>query len=616
MNKSAEKLGSILNYEKLSNIPLLELPKIEKKNIPEYIQCPKYEKAKGKLDTKMERFNSKVSRLKDDISSIKANIATLENRLSSVKAKMEKCKFTWIDSHGNQRIDVMDNYVDVYNSLVPQNNDLIDQIRKQSEKHNDTIEKLTEAQEEAKEALEELAAESLQAIDEDIPMVLNRLEGIANNFAESDADNDLLAAIDTCIIGLRIYAMFDDLIDDNGARKECKETVVKINQTFSNLCANDKIQNYMVDVYRRNLDLLQKNAGVTKQIEDILTSVDQKQLDTFSSSINALLGEQINTSFDYSKVIEQVELDKIVDKINAAISLLKSNIDKAKAFQTVETPAVELGKVAVNADQRAKSLKASMQTNVDGLDEPLTQNHFVVQLIDEAVIDGFYQKDLRVAVTGLRKHIINTIGEANFEGVLNGGDDRFSLKKAQSAIENANLVRMQVALDKIPHHIHDLTDKIKGAELEIQKASETLKDNIEKKLKKEAEERRKEEEEKEKIRLSNAEKPLRIIAMLLCIVSSAFFFYLIYFSSNFTVMIGSVINGSIISLLIGISSGMSYKLSGKIGWGILFALCGGLIGLLLGWLAGLLGGIKIIWAIVTSLVCLLPLAMGYSPKKK
>ncbi|MDR2584095.1 MAG: hypothetical protein LBC75_11490 [Fibromonadaceae bacterium] len=477
IKKSAEKVGQLLNYEKISTIHLLELPKIEKKDIPNFINCPKYEKAKGKLDTKMERFNTKVSRLTSEISSMKTNIAEMRERLIPLKERMAS-----FENFQNGSVITLNAVTDVnkYNDFVTRYNDILGQIRKLSEKHDDTIDKKIEAEEEAKEALEELTAEALQVIDEDIPMVINRLEGIASNFADSDEADDVIAAIDVCFIALRIYAMFDDLIDDNSARKECKEGIAKINQIFSNLCTKDSIQNYMVDIYQRNLDLMQKNAAIAQQIDGVLASVDQKQLDTLSQFINAVLAEQFNTTFDYSKVIKQTELDQIVGKINATIDLLKSNIDKAKAYQAVGTPAVELGKAGVNTDQQSKSLRASMQTNVDALDDPLTKNHLVVQIIDEAVIDDFYQKDLRAVATALRKHIVDTIGEANFEGVLKGGDDRFSLKKAQDAIENANLTRLQVVLDKIPPHIKDLTDKITEAEADIRKANDTLKENTRK----------------------------------------------------------------------------------------------------------------------------------------
>jgi hypothetical protein len=167
----------------------------------------------------------------------------------------------------------------------------------------------------------------------------------------------------------------------------------------------------------------------------------------------------------------------MVGNMNISIDALKKNIDKAKAFQVAETPALELGKSGAKADQDAKSLRATMQTNVDALDNPLTQSHFAVQTIDEAVIDDFYQKDLRAAVTALRRHIIDTIGEADFEGVLKGGDDRFSLKKAQGAIDKANLSRLQATLDKISPHIKSSNEKIVGLESDIKKANEVPKRN-------------------------------------------------------------------------------------------------------------------------------------------
>ena len=477
MKKSAEKIGQLLNYEKLSNIELLKLPQIGKKDIPDYIQCPKYEKAKGRIDKAMERFVGKVDKLTTEIRQMKVQIAVMKERLSEVKSEMKDCMY----SHSPNEVIQVDWVIAKYNSLVPINNDLIDQIRKHSDKHDDTIDKLTEAEEETKEKLEELTSDALSAIDEDIPMVINRLESIADSFSHSENAEDLLAAIDVCLIGLRVYAMFDDLIDDNSARKECKEGVEKINKIFSKLCANDSVQNFIVDIYRHNSDLVRQNAAIAKQIDGVLSAVDQKQLDTFSQSVNAVLTEKIDTNFNYSHVIEQAELDKIVGEINAAIVSLKLNLNKAEKFQTVESPAVELEKAGVNAEKQAKSLRATMQRNVDALvGGPLTQVHFAVQIIDEAVIDDFYQKELRVAASALRKRIVDTIGEQNFEGVLKGGDDRFLLTKAQNAIDNAKLTRLQVVLDKVPPHVKDISKKITIAETDIRKANDTLKKNIRK----------------------------------------------------------------------------------------------------------------------------------------
>ena len=465
MKKSAEKIGQLLNYEKFSNIRLLELPQVKKEDVPSYIQTPKYDKAKGKFDKAMERYNDKVDRLVSEIHQLNADMKEWDYQYTRWKSKATPI------------FGVNEDNVDKVNAAISKQNHYAGLFNKGKEKLGDLEEKLNDAQEEAKEKLEELTLEALAVIDEDIAMVFNRLESIISKQADSEVADDLLAAIDMSLVGLRIYAMFDDLIDDSSARKECKENIAKINQIFSNLCSEDSIQGYMVDVYRRNLDLVQKNAAINKQIDGILASVDQKQLDASSKLINTVLSETYNTNFDYNSVIDPAEIDRIVVNIQNTIASLKQGVEKAKALQAPETPAIELGKAGVKADQEAKSLRASMQTNVDALDGPLTQNHFAVQMIDETVIEDFYQKDLRVAVTALRKHIIDTLGEQNFESVLKGGDDRFSLKKGQNAIDKANLSRLQATLDKITPYINGLTGQISSAEADIQKANEVPKRN-------------------------------------------------------------------------------------------------------------------------------------------
>jgi len=463
VKKSAEKLNQLLNYDKLSNIRLLELPKIEKKDIPGFIYCPKYEKAKGKIDSSMERYRGKVERLDEAIEESDSNIEEMKQR----RKRLDPGAGWLVNKEDGQAVAR-------YNDRLDQMRKMTDKIENAIEKHNDLVDKRKEAEEEAKEKLEELTLEAQQVIDEDIAMVINRCESIVDNIASSDDVEDLIAAIDISLIVLRIYAMFEELIEDNSILKECQDGVAKVNQIFSTLCTNASVQSYMVNIYQRNLSLVSTNAGICRQIDEVLGSVEQNQLNVLAKSIDVVLTEKFNTKFDYSDVIDPAEIDAIVIKFKQAIDLLKQNIEKAKA---AGASAVEFAKTGVNADQQAKTLQAAMQSNVDGLDGPLTQNHFAAQMIEETVIDDFYQKDLRVAVTALRKHLIAAIGEENFESVLKGGDDRFSLRKAQGAIDKANLTRLQVTLGKIPHHIKDLTQKITSAESDIQKANEVPKEN-------------------------------------------------------------------------------------------------------------------------------------------
>ena len=466
MKRSAEKVGQLLNYEKLSNIRLLELPQVEKKDIPDYIQCPKYEKAKAKLDQSMERYRSKVDRISDDIRQLESNIEDLsrEQRKWSSKANP-----LFLD-----RTDV--SAVEKQNHAADMANGLLDKISRANEKRNDLIDKHSEAKEEAKEKLQELTLESLQVIDEDIAMVVNRCESIVDNLAGSEDTEDLITAIDICLIVLRINAMFDDLIEDNNIRKDCRECIAKVNQIFMTLCAKEKVQGYIVDLYRRNLNLVQTNTGIYKQISEVLASVDQEQLDTLTQPIHVILAEQFNTNFSFCDIIDPAELDAVIVQINKTIDALKQNIAKAKE---AEAAAVDFARTGVDASQQAETLRTSMHSNVEALEGSLTQSHIAVQMFEEAVIEDFFLKDLRGAVTALRKQLSDAVGERNFEYILKGGDDSFSLKKAQDAIDKANVARLQAALDKIPGHINVLTGHITKAESDIVKVNEVPKENAE-----------------------------------------------------------------------------------------------------------------------------------------
>jgi uncharacterized protein (DUF362 family) len=80
-------------------------------------------------------------------------------------------------------------------------------------------------------------------------------------------------------------------------------------------------------------------------------------------------------------------------------------------------------------------------------------------------------------VTALRKHLAGAIGEEYLDGIVMGDEDRFSLDKAHSAIRQANLVRLQVALGKVPEHIKKTPDLIAVAESDIRNANDVPKQN-------------------------------------------------------------------------------------------------------------------------------------------
>jgi tetratricopeptide (TPR) repeat protein len=107
------------------------------------------------------------------------------------------------------------------------------------------------------------------------------------------------------------------------------------------------------------------------------------------------------------------------------------------------------------------------------------------------------------------------------------------------------------------------------------------------------------------------EKPLRIVSLLLCLISSSIFFYIIYISPIISVMKGSLINGAILGSLVGVSV-PNKNLSTKIGMLLTLSIIVAILGLFFGWIASLIGdGVKITWAIITFLFCFLPMIYSY-----
>jgi len=464
MKKSIEEIGQLLKYEKLNAIPLLKLPKVEKRDIPSFINCPMYEKAKNKAEQTMERYQSKVDRCNEAIQESNRNIEEMKQR----RARLDPGRGWLVNKENAQEVAT-------YNDRLEQTRKMADKIEDANEKLNDLLDKHKDAIEEAKEKREELTLEALLVIDEDIVAVLDRCTKIVDKLDGSENPEDLIAAIDICLIELRIFAMFEDMIEDNAARKDCRERIAEVNQMFAALCANEQVFNYSANIYQRNLSLMQKNAEIYQQVVQALNSVDQDQLSTLTQSVNKVITEEINTTFHYKGVVDPTQLDEIIIQINKTIEALKQNIVRAN---DAATAAGDFAKAGVSANQQAETLLTSMKSNVEAMkDDILSRGHVLVHMVDEAVIDDFYHKDLRPAVTALRKHIIGAIGEEKLNDLITGDEDRFSLEKARNAIRQANLLQLQSGLDKIPGHIKKMTDLIEAAESDIRGASEVPKQN-------------------------------------------------------------------------------------------------------------------------------------------
>ena len=458
-----EQIGKFLNHEKLSAVHPLDMPEIEKDDIPSYITCSKYEKAKKNLKQKMERYNGKVDRLADDISQMKQNISSLQAAADDWRKQTRYCDTTSASS------------VNRHNHAVVNLNNTIDKIDRAVEKHDDLIDKYTEAKEEAKERKQELTLEALLVIDEDIVEVLDSCAEIVGELTRVQNVEDMIAAIEICMLMLKIIAMFEDLIEGSAERKGARAHIPKVNRLLAALSAIEQVSKYLEDIYLRNLHIVQKNAAIGQQVMSVLNSVDRERINILAKNVNAVLNEKINTTFEYQGIVDPDQLDAVIAQINQTIAALNQNIAKGNELLAI---AGEPARTGVSADQQAKELLSSMKSNVDDMRvDILSRHHFSVQMFDEAVIDDFYHKDVRPSILALRQNLVSTLGEDKLVVWSRDDLDFFSLVNAEDAIAKANLLLLQSDLDKIPAHIKKKNDLIASANSDIQEAAKVPQQN-------------------------------------------------------------------------------------------------------------------------------------------
>jgi glutaredoxin 2 len=464
MKRTQEALGNLVNYKVVSGIRPLEPPKIEKKDIPQFILCQNFDKAMQKVERTMERYDNKVNELQ----------ARLQQSQNDIEAQKETLKR--VDPGQGYFVDRRDpQAVARYNDRLEQARRLTERINDAIDKHQDLIARHNDAVREAEEKLEELTQEAKLVIDDDIVAFLDKCTQTATKLSGSENSEDLVAAIETSFIGLKISNSFEEHIEGNVARKDARERVSEISNLFAKLCANEEARNYLADLFRRNAYLIEKNAELYSQVAEVIEGVDQKELSSMTGSLQQALGEEFKTDFKYEGIIDPSKLEAVVVDIHKTIDAINANIAKVKELNDSTKATAEAG---VNAHKNAESLLANMNTNVEAMrDDLLFKGHFACDMLDEAVIEDFYHKDLRPAGTALREHLVSLIGEEQIDALVMEKEDRYSIGKAETAIKRADLLRLQSQRDKVHGHIGKLSDMIKKAEADIQKAGEVPRKN-------------------------------------------------------------------------------------------------------------------------------------------
>ncbi len=459
MIRTQEALGNLVNYEAITKISPLEPPTVKKEDIPQFILCQNYDKAMQKVERTMERYRSKVSDLR-------ARVNETESEILAINKRQEAISFE-VGGVGGKRTP--------YQSSITEWNDLIDRRRRARERCDDAAERHNDAVRERDEKLEELTLDALAVIDEDIVAVLDKSVQTATKLSESENSEDIVAALEVSFIGLKIFNSFEEHIEGNVPRRDARERVTEINNLFSELSANEEASNYLADLFRRNAYLIEKNAELYGQVVEVIEGVDQEELTSMTQPFQQVFEKKFNTDFKYEGIKNPSTLDGVVAEMHKTIDALKANIDKVKELDASTQAVAEEG---VNAHQNAEPLLATMKTNVEEMrDDLLFKEHFACDMIDEAVIEDFYDRDLRPAVTTLREHLVDLIGEEQIDALIMEDEDRYSIEKTEAAIKQADLLRLQAQRDRVAGYVNELSTKIKDVEAHIQKAGEVPRKN-------------------------------------------------------------------------------------------------------------------------------------------
>lgn len=369
MDLTKEAMGNLVNYEVVSALRPLDPALIEKGTIPEFIHCPRYERAKAGIESAVERHNK--------------------------------------------------------------------------------------AAEEARDKLAELNTEALAEIDSDIVIFLERCLDTAVRLAESQRPQDLLAALETCFLALKTHHAFEHHMDSNIPQQQARQQTVKIGQLLAGLCGNQDLRTALEDMLRRNAILIEANADLCSQVTEAVGNVNQDDMEAVARSFQGAFSENFRAQYSYSGMLGPAKLETTVRQMRQTIAAINHNISRTRElFESSET----LAKAALAAYQTSRILLSAMKTKVAELgDGRLHPEHFIRELVDQAVIEKLFSREIRAAAAGLRDYLAQAIGEQKLNTLLRENHDAYSVAAAEAAIQQANLLRLQISRDQVEEHINKLS---------------------------------------------------------------------------------------------------------------------------------------------------------------
>jgi formylglycine-generating enzyme required for sulfatase activity len=476
MRRTQEILGDLVNYQKITDIRPLDPPKIKKVDIPDFVLCTKFSKVQEKKQRKTEQYNQKIQQIEERI---KQN----EEVITSLKSAMQKAESQIGKGVGFfSQPDPTDVYaVNRYNEAVARHNDAIEQVRRYKEKisvaidkHNDLVEQRKETIQEAQDELEKLNEEAQTVIDEDVIVIFDKLIGVAAKLLDKGNTDDLMATTEICFMMLKMHNAFNDHIDTSVAREKMRENLVEVCKLFSTLHAKG-IRNAITDVFRRNITVAKQNADIYTHFAQVVGGVNQDEMSAMTASFEQVFHKHTKIQFDYVGIIDPNELAKVIEEMYQSINEIEANITKAKELFDSTHQTADSGMVA---HQQADALLMTMKTNVEEVQDILFYTgHFAWDMVDEEVISNFYRQELLAIVAEIRKHLVEQVGSEQLQELARGGEDKYSIKKAEVNIKQSDLLRLQSQRKQVDEYVKKSADMIKDLRHKISEAEQVPNQN-------------------------------------------------------------------------------------------------------------------------------------------
>jgi hypothetical protein len=310
--------------------------------------------------------------------------------------------------------------VDKYNNLV----DLQRRVADKAERARDRFQESVHAYEEKKSELEDQIRERLEtlkpALDQDILSSLNKLRQLSLD--AYDNRHDPYRSFLLAFFAKVFHAFAYDRISQSAEQRSANEVSSQLNTLMDTVVGEhgNTIKTEVAAAARYLHACRNENAALAQAVDSLLAGLPHDTCREHSSLLTALASYVVDTSFDYSAIIDPAELSKVEAQVRARrsdVSLQKGEVDKALATLATTFDSVQ------RAREEAKRLLSAMVDNKrNKLDPSWKELRFVLGVLDDGIQDRYLKKhghyfdgvrtaieaELGTAVSGLVREVVQT----------------------------------------------------------------------------------------------------------------------------------------------------------------------------------------------------------------